>query len=373
MKSASLRSAAFVALFYGVNAVYQGYISKFYQQQGISHGALTLLLVCFPVISMFSLPFWGARSDRSARPRRVLQSAVLLAALAALLWPGGRLVPAGIAFACCYPAVQPLADSLILQSLQAAQKPYGPVRLAGSAAFAAVNLLYGRLLRDDYSPVPWSVCAGLAALLLAAFLLPCGERKTPPAKAPLRKLLTLPHMRPLLLLFMLLQLTLGVFYNFFSIYFTALPGAGSAWLGRAFCLSALSEIPFLLLGDRLFTRWGPGPLLLAAALIMSLRYLLLGLASSLPLALASQALHGGGFVVITFAMARYVAREADAGLRARGQTLLSVAGFGLSRACGILLGGFLNAGPGLKTGFLLLAAMALGGFCAFLPWLRRAR
>lgn len=373
MKSASLRSAAFVALYYGVNAVYQGYISKYYQQQGISQATLILLLVCFPIISMFSLPFWGARSDRGARPRRVLQWAILLAALVTLLWTGGLLIPGGVAFACCYPAVQPLADSLILQSLRRAKKPYGSVRLAGSAAFAGTNLLYGRLLRDDYSAVPRCVGAGLAALLAVSFLLPEGERNTKEKQGGLRELLALPHVRPLLLLFMLLQVTLGVFYNFFSIYFTSLPGADSAWLGRAYFLSSLSEFPFLLLGDRLFDRWGPGPLLLAAALIMSLRYFLLGMADGLPLALLSQLLHGGGFIVITFAMVRYAAREAEEGLRARGQTLLAVAGFGVSRACGILLGGCMNAGPGLGKGFLLLAAVALGGFFAAFPALRKAR
>ena len=372
MKKAALPCAAFYALYYGVNAVYMGYISKYYQQQGISHGALTLLLLCFPVLSMFSLPFWGARSDGSGRPRVILQGVILLSALLMPFLAGGHLLFACAALACCYPAIQPLGDSLILHSLQKNGQPFGPVRLVGSLAFSAVNLLYGYLLRDDYSAVPWTVCAGLGGLLAVSFLLP-KEKESRREKGSFREVLRLPHMVPLMLLVMALQLTLGVYYNFYPLYFTALPGAASGWLGLAYFLGSMSELPFILRGDRLFMRFGPGPMLLAAALCLGLRYLLLGLADSLPLALFAQLLHGGGFIVITFAMARYISREAPPAVQARGQTLLAVAGFGLSRACGVLLGGCLSAHIGLHAAFLLMSGLALGSFFIFFPLLRRVR
>ena len=372
MKKAALRCAAFYALYYGVNAMYQGYVSKFYQQQGISQGALTLLLLCFPAISMVSLPFWGARSDGSGRPRLVLQGIILLSALLMPVLAKRRLLLACVALACCYPAIQPLGDSLILHSLQESRQPFGPVRLAGSISFTLVNLLFGYLLRNDYSAVPWTVAAGLLALLAVTFLLP-REKEDHPEKGSFREVLRVPHMVPLMLLVMVLQLTLGIYFSYYSLYFTALPGSGSGWLGLAYAVASLSELPFLLLGDRLFDRFGPGPLLLTAAFCLGLRYLLMGLAASMPLALAAQVLHGGGFIVISFAMARYISREASPAVQARGQTLLAVAGFGFSRACGVLLGGFLSARMGLHAAFLLMAALALSAFFLFLPRLRRVR
>ena len=188
MKKAALPCAAFYALYYGVNAVYMGYISKYYQQQGISHGALTLLLLCFPVLSMFSLPFWGARSDGSGRPRVILQGVILLSALLMPFLAGGHLLFACAALACCYPAIQPLGDSLILHSLQKNGQPFGPVRLVGSLAFSAVNLLFGYLLRDEYSAVPWTVCAGLGGLLAVSFLLP-KEKESRREKGSFREVL----------------------------------------------------------------------------------------------------------------------------------------------------------------------------------------
>ena len=48
MKKASWGAALFLALTYGTNAVYQGYISKFYQQSDMRGSALAWLLVSFP-------------------------------------------------------------------------------------------------------------------------------------------------------------------------------------------------------------------------------------------------------------------------------------------------------------------------------------
>ena len=67
MKKPALRCALFMALYYGANAVYQGYISKFYQQSGISGSRLILLLVSFPLLSILSQPLWGWASDRMPR------------------------------------------------------------------------------------------------------------------------------------------------------------------------------------------------------------------------------------------------------------------------------------------------------------------
>lgn len=371
MKNVSLRAGSFAALYFGVNAVYQGYIAKYYQQQGVSEQTLALLLLSFPAISMLSLPCWGGASDRSPRPRLVLQGVLVLSALATLLFSKGTLLLACAAFACCYPAIQPLGDSLILRGLEKNNKPYGPVRLAGCLTFAVVSLLLGRLLRDDYSPIPVLTGIGLILLLAASFFLPEERKPAQQKKGTLPELLRLPGLPRLLVLYMALQMTLGLFYNFFPLLFTGLPGADSGLLGWAYFVSSLSEVPFLLLGDRLLKRWGPGRLLLIAAFSMTLRYAILGLTNSLGAAMASQLLHGSGFVVITFAMARHVSETVPPALRARGQTLLSVAGFGFSRACGVLLGGWMNARMGLQTAFLIMSAAALTAFFIFLPSLRK--
>ena len=176
MKKPALRCALFMALYYGANAVYQGYISKFYQQSGISGSRLILLLVSFPLLSILSQPLWGWASDRM--PRRNVALLITVGASIPLLCLLGLMKGyAGIAIVSClfalfYPCVQPLGDSLILQSLQESPIPYGRVRLAGSVSYALCSLAAGALLGRNYRAMPWMAAGILALLFGGALLLP---------------------------------------------------------------------------------------------------------------------------------------------------------------------------------------------------------
>ena len=366
MKNASLRSALFMALYYGTNAVYQGYVSKFYQQRGMGGAALSALLVCFPLFSMVSQPLWGAFSDRLRKRSTALALAIGLSLAVLPMLNRARSFPAlllcAAAFSVCYPAIQPLSESIVLQALQRQQRPYGPVRLCGCAAFAAASLLGGRVFKNDYAAVPRASFAGLCCLLAAVFFLPPlpAQRRAPPGGA-LRRLLRLPHLPALLALYMPLQIALGYYFSYFAVYFTALPGADSRLLGLSYFIATASEIPFLLLGDHLYRRHGAGRLMLGAAACMALRFGLLGvLKSPLPV-LGAQLLHGQGFAVISFCMARYVSAAAPPPLRASAQALLAALGGGAARVLGAFLGA-LPAQPGQM--FLWLSACCLGAMLA---------
>ena len=360
-----------MAASYGANAVYQGYIGKFYQQRGIDGAALPWLLAAFPLMSVPAQLLWGRLSDRTGRRAAVLRGVILLSALILPFYTIQRGFPGMLAVSCafavCYPAIQPLGDSVILKSLQVQDKPYGPVRLAGCAAFSLSSLAAGRLLRDDYGSVPLAACAGLLLTLAVSFLMPAGGEKVKSRSQPsIFQVLRLPHMLPMLSLFMVLQMTLGYFYSYYALLFTSLPGGSSRLLGWSLFAASVSEAPFLLLGDRLFNRFGAGRLMLLSALSMAVRYLLLGLGRGLVPVFAGQLLHGLGFVVMTFSMAKYISLIAPEELLSGGQTLLSAAGFGIARVLGSLLGRWVE----LQTGFLIMAAAAGATFAFFLPVFR---
>ena len=253
MKKPALRCALFMALYYGANAVYQGYISKFYQQSGISGSRLILLLVSFPLLSILSQPLWGWASDRM--PRRNVALLITVGASIPLLCLLGLMKGyAGIAIVSClfalfYPCVQPLGDSLILQSLQESPIPYGRVRLAGSVSYALCSLAAGALLGRNYRAMPW-MAAGILALLFGGALLlpPQAGRPHTRIRGGFWQVFRLPHALPLLGLVMLLQAAMGYFYSYFALHFTSLNGGSGALLGWAYLIGSASEIPFLLLG-----------------------------------------------------------------------------------------------------------------------------
>jgi hypothetical protein len=78
-------------------------------------------------------------------------------------------------------------------------------------------------------------------------------------------ILKLKHMPGLLIMLMMMQLTMGYFYSFYSIHFTSLPGGTTTLLGLCYFLSAVSEVPFLLNADRLFEKLGVGKLMCICA------------------------------------------------------------------------------------------------------------
>lgn len=376
------RYAAFMITYYTVNAVYQGYISKYFQMRGAATAQLSVLLAAAPMISIVSQPFWGMRGDRAKSRNRVLRLMILLGVGLILMLPlsnaFGWMLLFNALFAAQYTSIQPMGDSIILESLLArGNQPFGPLRLCGSLSFAVVNLGFGLLVGERFEWVIWLSAALLAGVFLSTYLLPStpGHQAETGRRMSLVDLFRVHGMPPLLALFMMLQLCMGYFYSFFSIHFTSLPGGSMTLLGLAYFISATSELPFLLNADRLFDRLGAGRLMCLSALTMLTRWVLLAACPNVAVVLCSQVLHGGGFIVMSVSMAKHVNATVPAELKSSGQLLLAVVGFGLARVFGILGGGLLSSAlGGTRHAFLIMAGVCALALILFAPrYFRRVK
>ena len=376
------RYAAFMITYYTVNAVYQGYISKYFQMRGATTAQLSVLLAAAPMISIVSQPFWGMRGDRAKSRNRVLRLMILLGVGLILMLPlsnaFGWMLLFNALFAAQYTSIQPMGDSIILESLLArGNQPFGPLRLCGSLSFAVVNLGFGLLVGERFEWVIYLSAALLAGVFLSTYLLPStpGHQAETGRRMSLADLFRVPGMPPLLALFMMLQLCMGYFYSFFSIHFTSLPGGSMTLLGLAYFISATSELPFLLNADRLFDRLGAGRLMCLSALTMLTRWVLLAACPNVAVVLCSQVLHGGGFIVMSVSMAKHVNATVPAELKSSGQLLLAVVGFGLARVFGILGGGLLSSVlGGTRHAFLIMAGVCALALILFAPrYFRRVK
>lgn len=376
------RYAAFMITYYTVNAVYQGYISKYFQMRGATTAQLSVLLAAAPMISIVSQPFWGMRGDRAKSRNRVLRLMILLGVGLILMLPlsnaFGWMLLFNALFAAQYTSIQPMGDSIILESLLArGNQPFGPLRLCGSLSFAVVNLVFGLLVGERFEWVIYLTAALLVGVFLSTYLLPPtpGHQAETGRRMSLADLFRVSGMPPLLALFMMLQLCMGYFYSFFSIHFTSLPGGSMTLLGLAYFISATSELPFLLNADRLFDRLGAGRLMCLSALTMLTRWVLLAACPNVAVVLCSQVLHGGGFIVMSVSMAKHVNATVPAELKSSGQLLLAVVGFGLARVFGILGGGLLSSAlGGTRHAFLIMAGVCALALILFAPrYFRRVK
>ena len=147
-----------------------------------------------------------------------------------------------------------------------------------------------------------------------------------------------------------------------------LSGASRFLLGAGNLIAALAEIPYLLLSDRLFEKYGAARVMMLSSAALCLRFLLLGIFENRWVAVFGQLLNGSGYIVIAVSMAKHMAKYMPAENAAGGQALLSMMFYGAARLLGSLLGGFVSERWGVAAAFLSISALCglgLAGFFAY--------
>lgn len=373
MKEQRRRFAPVRALFsvgyYGANAVYQGYMSLFYTNLGFHSVQLGGVSAATALAALMAQPLWGMLGDRMRR-RRLLLSALCAASAATLpLALAGRgfwfQLAAAMAFYAFFCALLPLGDAILLETEGGR---FGAYRLAGGASFALFGAAFGALRgRLGSAGVIWSAAGILTLTAVAAWGLPDVPGRQRREKVSMAALLKDRRLMRMLLFLLPVQMTMGFFYTFFAPHFKALSGGTDALLGLGYLISAASEAPYLLLSGRVYRRFGAEKPMCAAALLLALRWLTLGLSQRAWVAVLSQLLHGGGFIVMTVSMAYWIAENVPPELKASGQGLLNMVSFGAARVAGNLLGGWLAGAVGRGGAFLAGAGVCGLALCVFAP------
>ncbi len=367
------RIAVFLMVYYMTNALFQGYLSLYYVDCGFSSAQIGMIFAFVALISIASQPFWGLRSDRARSRRRVIEGLALASAALSASFLFSRqyaaLLALAGAFSFFYTSLQPLGDAAVLSAL--GDRPFGPARLAGGMAYAVVSLLYGMsMAKTGSSRLSVILIAAFCLLMIpAAYWIPDspGAQSDGKRRMPFARLIQNRELMRLMLFLLPMQMTMGYFYTFFSPQFLALSGANGAKLGLSYFIAAASEIPYLLLSDRLLERFGAGKLMCASGAFLTARWLILAQTQSAAVAMLSQLLHGGGFIVMSVSMAKHIQNTVPAELKSSGQMLLAMASYGFARAVGNLLGGTLANAFGRQSVFFLSAGICALALAIFAP------
>ena len=370
----SPRRALFPAGYYAANAVYQGYMSLFYTNLGFDSVRLGSISAATAAAALAAQPAWGLLGDRARSRRRLLCILCLLSAVAlplALVRPAfGAQILAAMLFYAFFCALLPLGDAILLEAEVGA---FGGYRLAGGASFAISGAVFGAVMgRTGPAGAVWVTSGILLLAALAALLLPDAPGKQRRERITMARLLRDRDLVRMLLFVLPVQMTMGFFYTFYAPHFKALGGT-EAQLGLGYLLSAVCEAPYLLLSGRIYRRFGAARPMCVSALLLAARWLMLGFAPSAGVALASQALHGGGFIVLSVSMAYWISDHASPELRASGQGLLNLVTFGAARVLGNLGGGLLARAVGSGGAFLAGAGVCAASLCAFAAWAFRRK
>ena len=369
----SVRSAAFLMAYYMTNSVFQSFMSLYFKDILLTDTQIGTINALIAAVSVPSMIVWGHLGDR-AKTRNYLLCFMCLCSGAIMLSVRLNNAFAYVliimcAFSAFYTSIQPMGDSIVLTALDRESRPFGPVRMAGGLSFAVVAALFGYVQNAlGSSSAVYATAAMCAVIALSALYLP--RVRGGESRRRAERMFGLFKDRELLMLFCLmvpLQITYGYFYAFFSPLLRDDLGGG-AYVGWAYFISSTSEVPFLLMSDKMFKKYGAGRLMCVAALFMTARWLIVATTGSPVVAMLSQVFHSFGFIVITVTVSKYVQATVPENRKAGGQLLISVFGFGVARVIGYFGGGVLSDLMGRQSVFYICAAVCAACLALFAPY-----
>lgn len=362
---------SFNALSYVPGATFGAYIGVYYKSQGLDVFQIGLLSAAGTIIALFMQPFWGTISDRRGRYVQILRLALCGSAAGVLFYYGASafwmfLICVGFysVFNC---AIGPIGDAVVVNAAYKNDFPFSSIRMGGTLAYAVVVILAGMFLKSHPSASFGITAAAWAAMLCMTFRLPGDVRR----QRLERKASPWLIFRNKKILFILgyactFQIVLGLYNSFLGIMVTDM-GYDNATIGKLMCVSALSEVPVLLVINRLSKKIRTEYLLLLAGLFMTLRAWL-PLTGSIAGIFAGQALQGLTYMIMYYTCVTFMNENLPEELHGTGQSLFYMVQSGLACMFSNVVGGFLGTRIGLSKAYflygLILLAVTLvsGGF-----------
>jgi PPP family 3-phenylpropionic acid transporter len=308
---------------------------------------------------------WGWIADHTGRRMVIVRAGCLFAALAfaGVFFGQGYwwLVLVMSVFSFFWNAALPQFEATTLNHLGDETHRYSSIRLWGSIGFILAVAGLGALFEQAGTALlPSVLLALLAAIWLSSLLVPesaAGHQTL--NEEPLRKVLKQPAVVSLLLVCFLLQASHGPYYTFYSLYMVD-HGYSETAIGQLWALGVVAEIAVFLKMHHWLPRFGARNLMLAAAALTALRWLLIALFVEQVWIMAfAQTLHAASFGVYHAVSIHLIHHLFTGRHQGRGQALYSSLSFGAGGAAGSLLAGYLWDGIGAQWTYILAAATAV--------------
>ncbi|OGX68135.1 MAG: MFS transporter, partial [Paenibacillus sp. RIFOXYA1_FULL_44_5] len=247
--------------YYATTAILLPYLPLYFQSEGFTSREIGILMMIGPFVAMFAQPFWGYVSDRLSKVKPIIFILWGLTILSSIgLFTTNGLSTAFLFVLLLYffmmPSV-PLLDSITITSTMQAGTTYGTVRSWGSFGFSSIAMVSGYLISRiggtaHIGVLYWGLW--VFPLLLLFFL---QDEKVNGSRITLSSLkIVLQNRSFLWFLFMIFILIIPHRMNdsLFGLYLHHL-GASDKWVGWAWALAALSEIPSFAFAGRFVQRF----------------------------------------------------------------------------------------------------------------------
>jgi len=323
-------------------------------------------MAMFGVVRIAAPNMWAAQSHRFRGPVQMIRMAggltVLFFCLIFFAQDFYTVALVMVSYGFFWAAMLPQYEVLCMQSLSHQLDRYSKVRLWGSLGFIVSVMLVGGLL--DLTGI-WILPLVMLLLMLMITGNAWGMREShwqtsdATSDQSFWAIVRRPAIVGFILVNVLLQVSFGPYYTFFSIFLEE-QGFSPTQTGLIWSAGVIAEV-------LLFWQFGKVMHLLSwrywivlSLVLTGIRWSLTGIATqSLFWLLLLQTLHAFSFAVMHAVSMKYVQVLFPAAMHGRGQALYSSVGFGLGGAVGAWLSGLLWLPLGGTLVFTLAGAVAL--------------
>lgn len=361
-------------LFLFVSFTTHNYLNIYFLELGFTGVQFGMIKSLSSLVMLFSQPFWGFVCDWSGQRKPVLLILLFFSGFTFLLilfTPHYSLILLIVFWYAFFKSpIVPVADSMILTTLQGDGSQYSQIRLYGALGltFSVVGIgLYLEKTSISHLFFIYTIFTLVAFFFTA--LIP-REKKQVEAGTGIRQWLFLLKNPPFFLFLLgvfFLQTAAFIFDGFFGLFMKDTFGS-EFLLGLALTIGGLSEITVYLFFGQGRVKISPPILLLFSALFSTIRWFFYSYAQGIFSIFLMQILHGFTFGFFYIAGVIYTCRLLPQSLVTTGQTLFWAMAFGLCCISGSLLGGILYDFQGHVVMFRVASLLALisGGIFFFL-------
>lgn len=329
------------------------------------------LLSAIPMITKIAAPnIWGVLADFSGRRLTIIQ----LGALGACVFFCGVFISNNLlwlaffitVFSFFWNAILSQFEVVTLNYLGDQAHDYSRIRLWGSIGFIVAVVGLG-LLFDAVSVthLPLVIFIFLLGIFLSTLTLP-REKRSRKSGSPgnFLKVLRAPIVIIFFAVMVLLQVSHGVYYTFYSIYLESLEYSRTL-IGVMWAIGVIAEIVLFLKMPLLLRRFSAEHLLLFTLGITALRWAVIGwLADWLVLLVLAQLIHAFSFGAAHALSVEFVRVRFGRKSQGQGQALYSALCFGGGNAIGAYLSGILWQ-ISAEAAFLLSLLVTLAALLIF--------
>jgi PPP family 3-phenylpropionic acid transporter len=359
------RLAGFYFFYFSVLGALVPYWGLYLESVGFTAVDIGSLMAVLMISRIVAPNLWAYIADhREDRMRVVRVASFLTVVLFAGVFGGTSfwwLAFVMLAFSFFWHASLPLLEVQVMHHTRHRPGAYGKVRLWGSLGFIASVTALGPVL--DVAG-PWWILPALIVLMAGIWIysltLPESEMAGHMEHAgPFLKIVLRPQILAFLLACLLMQVSHGPYYTFYSIYLDS-HGYSKTVIGLLWAYAVVCEIGVFLVMPRLLERFELRTVLMASFALAAVRWLLIGyFPDNFALLVIAQTLHAASFGTFHATGMQMVYKFFVGRHQHRGQAVYSTVAFGVGGAIGSYYSGHTWATLGPGPTFAIAAAAAV--------------